>query len=146
MGSLRDREVASSTSDRQGSNFESCVWRAVSSHLSHHPQEVLLAQFSLYVHRSGIEPDLFHLIHSHCTLSMAWSPTVLEGCAEEPAWVKASLGSMENQEHRVWMPDQAQQTDHPLTSANPVNKRCSHNVALMLGQRRRQWRNIKPTL
>ena len=30
-GSLRDREVACSASDRQGSNFESCVWRTVSS-------------------------------------------------------------------------------------------------------------------
>ena len=29
--SLRDREVACSASDRQGSNFESCVWRTVSS-------------------------------------------------------------------------------------------------------------------
>ena len=46
-GSLRDREVACSALDRQGSNFESCAWRAVSSHSSHHPQEVLLAQFSL---------------------------------------------------------------------------------------------------
>ena len=26
VGSLRDREVASSASDRKGSNFESCVW------------------------------------------------------------------------------------------------------------------------
>ena len=42
-------------------NFESCVWRAVSSHLSHHPHEVLLAQFSLYVHKCGIKPDSFHL-------------------------------------------------------------------------------------
>ena len=50
VGSLRDREVACSASDRQGSNFESCVWRTVSSHLSHHPQEVLLA----------LKPDLFH--------------------------------------------------------------------------------------
>ena len=41
--SLRDREVACSASDRQGSNFESCVWRTVSSQSSHHPQEVLLA-------------------------------------------------------------------------------------------------------
>ena len=48
VGSLRDREVAYSASDRQGSNFESCVWRTVSSQSSHHPQEVLLAQFSLY--------------------------------------------------------------------------------------------------
>ena len=30
VGSLRDREVACSASDRQGSYFESCVWRAVS--------------------------------------------------------------------------------------------------------------------
>ena len=55
VGSLRDRELACSASDIQGLNFESCVWRAVSSHSSHHPQEVLLAQFSLYVHKSGIE-------------------------------------------------------------------------------------------
>ena len=28
--------------------------------LSYHPQEVLLAQFSLYVHKSGLNPDSFH--------------------------------------------------------------------------------------
>ena len=60
VGSLRDREVACSTSDRQGSNFGSCVWRTVSSQSSHHPQEVLLAQFSLYVHKGGLKPDSFH--------------------------------------------------------------------------------------
>ena len=54
VGSLRDREVACSASDRRGSNFESCVWRTVSSQSSHHPQEVLLAQFSLYVHKGGL--------------------------------------------------------------------------------------------
>ena len=63
VGSLRDREVACSTSDRQGTNFESCVWRAVSSHSSHHPQEVLLAQFSLYVHKSGLKPDSFFFMN-----------------------------------------------------------------------------------
>ena len=62
LGSLRDREVASSASDRQGSNFESCVWRTVSSQSSHHPQEVLLAQFSLYVHKGGLKPDSFYFI------------------------------------------------------------------------------------
>ena len=62
VGSLRDREVACSASDRQGLNFESCVWRTVSSQSSHHPQEVLLAQFSLYVHKGGIKPDSFHLL------------------------------------------------------------------------------------
>ena len=61
VGSLRDREAACSASDRQGSNFESCVWRTVSSQSSHHPQEVLLAQFSLYVHKGGLKPDSFYL-------------------------------------------------------------------------------------
>ena len=62
VGSLRDREVACSASDRQGSNFESCVWRTVSSQSSHHPQEVLLAQFSLHVHKGGLKPDSFYFI------------------------------------------------------------------------------------
>ena len=66
VGSLHDREVACSASDRQGSNFKSCVWRTVSSQSSHHPQEVLRAQFSLYVHKSGLKPNSFHFI-SHCT-------------------------------------------------------------------------------
>ena len=66
VGSLRDREVACSASDRQGSNFESCVWRTVSSHSSHHPQEVLLAQFSLYVHKGSLKPD------SHSRTSSRW--------------------------------------------------------------------------
>ena len=69
VGSLRDREVACSASDRQGSNFESCVWRTVSSQSSHHPQEVLLAQFSLYVHKGGLKPDSFHFIFCHCEKS-----------------------------------------------------------------------------
>ena len=55
-GRLRDREVACSASDL------SCVWRTVSSQLSYHPQEVLLAQFSLYVHKGGLKPDSFYFI------------------------------------------------------------------------------------
>ena len=68
VGSLRDREVASSVSDRRGSNFESYmyVWKAVSSPLlspwTHHPQEILLAQFSLDVLKGGIKPLSFHFI------------------------------------------------------------------------------------
>ena len=57
--SLCDREVACSVSDRQGTNLESCVWRAVSNHSSHHPQEVLLAQFNLYVLKRGPKPHSF---------------------------------------------------------------------------------------
>ena len=77
VGSLRDREVACSASDRQGSNFESCVWRTVSSQSSHHPQEVLLAQFSLYVHKGGLKPDSFHffvtsVFTSEKLVSVAW--------------------------------------------------------------------------
>ena len=34
VGSLRDREVACSASDRQSSSLESCVWRTVSHHLT----------------------------------------------------------------------------------------------------------------
>ena len=80
VGSLRDREVACSASDRQGSNFESCVWRTVSSQSSHHPQEVLLAQFSLYVHKGGLKPDSFHFIwipmlwvHDQCKYFYSYS-------------------------------------------------------------------------
>ena len=44
-------------SDRQGLNSESCVWRAVSAHSSHHPQNAL---FSIYVHKGGLKPLSFH--------------------------------------------------------------------------------------
>ena len=62
VGSLRDQEVECSASDFQGLNFKSCVCRAVSSHSSHHPQELLLAQFSLYVYKGGLKPNSFHFI------------------------------------------------------------------------------------
>ena len=70
VGSLRDREVARSASDRQGSNFEPCVWRTVSSQ---HPQEVLLAQFSLYVHKGGLKLDSFHLFAQNNQLKLRCS-------------------------------------------------------------------------
>ena len=68
VGSLCDREVACSASDLQGLNFKSCVWRAVSSHSNHHPQEVLPAKFNLYVHKSGLKPDSFHFFLTICIL------------------------------------------------------------------------------
>ena len=49
---------------RQDPNFESCDWRAVSFHSSHHPQEFLLAQFSLYVHKGNLKPHFFHFLLS----------------------------------------------------------------------------------
>ena len=71
VGSLCDQEVACSASDRQVSNFESCVWRTVSSYSSHHHQEVLLDQFSLYVQKGGLKPDSFYLYPA------AWPITAL---------------------------------------------------------------------
>ena len=41
------------------SNSEYCVWRAVLSDSSHHPQEVLRGKFSFYVHTSGLKPNSF---------------------------------------------------------------------------------------
>ena len=60
VGSLRDREDSVLGLRPPGLEFESCVWRTVSSQSSHHPQEVLLAQFSLYVHKGGLKPDSFY--------------------------------------------------------------------------------------
>ena len=60
VGSLRDREVACSASDRRA-RISNPVSGGVSSQSSHHPQEVFLAQFSLYVHKGGLKPDSFHL-------------------------------------------------------------------------------------
>ena len=59
VGSLRDLEVAWSASDYQGSSFEYCESKAVSSQSSHHPQEILLAKFRLYVHKGGLKPHSF---------------------------------------------------------------------------------------
>ena len=93
VGSLRDREVACSASDHQGSNFESCVWRTVSSQSSHHPQEVLLAQFSLYVHKSGLKPDSFHFICRQKCLHVNMSLSLLIH--------KQRLSTGDNQSSRV---------------------------------------------
>ena len=43
----------------------------MSSHSSHHPQEVFLAQFSLHVHKGGLKPDLFNLFTLHVPLPIS---------------------------------------------------------------------------
>ena len=53
---LRLRGSVLGLSYHQYSNLESCIWRAVSSH---HPQDVFMAQVSLYFHKGGTK-----LIHS----------------------------------------------------------------------------------
>ena len=86
VGSLRDREVACSASDRQGSNFESCVCRKVSSH---NPQEVLLAQFSLYVHKGGLKPDSFHFFFISRVFQIESNFVVSEKCPK-PRWTRTT--------------------------------------------------------
>ena len=82
MGNLRDREVACSTSDHQGSNFEFCAWRRVPSHSSHHPQEVLLAQFSLICAQRWPKTSF---ISCHLTLA--------QQCADDFHEVSSRLGT-----------------------------------------------------
>ena len=97
VGSPRDREVACSASDRQSSNFESCVWRTVSSHSSHHPQEVFLAQFSLYVHRGGLKPDSFHFIYVVSTTPLRCCYVVrTRTCTRDPFWSETALRSQKS--------------------------------------------------
>ena len=93
VGSLRDREVACSASDRQGANFESCVWRTVSSQSSHHHQEVLLAQFSLYVHKGGLKPDSFHLLDSLVfPITISWTFRILAQEENQYSYIYKILG------------------------------------------------------
>ena len=91
VGSLRDREVACSASDRQGSNFVSCVWRTVSAQSSHHPQEVLLAQFSLYVHKGGLKPDSFHFISFGCLVGLFSAMSSLYIFSTRSSWAYTFL-------------------------------------------------------
>ena len=76
------------------SNFESCVWRAVSSHSSHHPQEVLLTQFSLYVHTSGLKP--FHFIYFARGSTQIISILIRDRDVPNYRWYW----------HRMWLPQQ----------------------------------------
>ena len=57
MGSLGDRDVTYSVLERQGSNFEPCVWRRL-CHLIHLTKEVILAQFSIHAHRWPKAPSI----------------------------------------------------------------------------------------
>ena len=70
------QEVACLPSDRQGANFGSFVWREVSYHSSHYPQEVLLVQFSLYVHKCGLNRHVAkrrgHAGPAFTTLAQHW--------------------------------------------------------------------------
>ena len=63
--------MGAKTPDHQGFNFESCVWRAVSSPSYHHPQEVLLAKLAYMAQRGPKTPSFFHFIYPSSTGSGA---------------------------------------------------------------------------
>ena len=42
---------------------------------SQHPQDVLLAQFSLYLHKNGLKPDRFHLYFRFFAYERVAGPT-----------------------------------------------------------------------
>ena len=60
LGGLKETKNVSSPSTCESSNPVSGGQCHLKS--SHHSQEVLLAQFSLYVHKSGLKPDSYHII------------------------------------------------------------------------------------
>ena len=114
VGSQRNREEACSASDRQGSNFESCVCRAVSSHLSHHPQEVLLAQFSLYMHTFGLKPHLFYLF---ITLKHAHAPAPF-------IYVTYSMWELRKRNQYIYWVLEIVQTSTPPPPPSPGSAHC----------------------
>ena len=141
-GSLRDREVACSASDRQGSNFESCVWRTVSSQSSHHPQEVLLAQFSQF----SLKPDSFHLIY---ILFDEW--TLLKN---NQSFLLFFEGEMNTWSHYAFSffsvffsvaLSQILAVAMHHSAAVPVNTWRLAKVGMILGHRLRHWPSIKTT-
>ena len=76
-----------------GLNFESRVWRAVSPYRYHNPQEVLLAQFSLYVHKCDIKPHTFIFITfdtANLHLTRRWPDNITVTFQQRP-WRKPSL-------------------------------------------------------
>ena len=104
VGSLHDREVACTASDLQSLNVESCVWRALSSY---HSQEVILAQFSLYVHKSGQKSDSFYFIFWHHTLAVR-APAIQSGCG--------LLYSLQSSLDHLVLLDDAAETDWRISS------------------------------
>ena len=125
VGSLRDREVACSASDRQGSNFESCVWMTVSSHSSHHPQKVILAQFSLYVYKGGLKPDSFYFCHA----TAGGGPRVVVSTAAFHARVRGSVPGLGGlKETKLFLP-------HPRVKVSIVGSLRDREVACSASDR-----------
>ena len=135
-------EVTCSTSASQGSNFEFCVWRAQSSHSSHHPQKVLLAQFSICA----------QLVYKPIHLSV-WPMPSFNGTISRMCCVKFQIAMAQTvswdthfiQWHFLFRLASTWRWSNSglLLDNNPANTGHSTNGGLTLGQRRRRWANMR---
>ena len=102
VGSLRDWEIACSASDRHSSNFETCiwgVWKTVSSHLFHHPQKVILAQFMCT--KWPITPIIHSIIHSSIYSFSDWM-NIHEWINEGKEWMYEWVNEWKNECMNEW--------------------------------------------
>ena len=69
--------------------FEFRILCLAVSDSSHHPQEVLLAHFSLYVHKSGPKPDSFHFLDRDVYMALTLTPCcpTRVGCLLLELWI-----------------------------------------------------------
>ena len=124
---LCDRAVVCSF--RNGSNFDLCVWRAVSSDTSHYPQNDLLAKFSLYLHkRSQLVNGRAIRFQRMCSKLFK-----IQGCAV-----------LHHVCHNEWWKAQCRCSwKHDITLKNVKDL---FNVVLILANRLRRWPSIKTIL
>ena len=123
--SLRDQEVAYSASGRQGPNFESCVWRAVSS--PSWPKTPFISFHYLHIMYLDLIPEkmrrrtnaVLMLGRRHGRRANALLLHLLF------AWLYAVLYGLASQR-----------------CANNNTPYCCTNGVLMLGQHSRRWPNI----
>ena len=93
--SLRDRKVSCSASDLLGLNFEFFVWRAVSSHSSHHPQDEQTTNI-----RKDVKWTIWNYLKNHTLRSVNtnWTfflnhvQTMLKYITEQNSPVKQMIG------------------------------------------------------
>ena len=117
-----------SASYQQGPNLESCVWEAVSSHSSHHLQEVLLTQFSLYVHKGGLKPHLFYFTWSSVSRLPANNMLIVIH-AHATWWLTESYRHWTASHHAdlIWIPPQ----NWPVSDVMSIQFFLSQNLRLV---------------
>ena len=109
--------------------------RTMSSQSSHHPQEVLLAQFSLYVHKGGLKPDSFHFRHekaAHLTVNQ-----------RKIRYIHSLFAHVKRRWYALIF---AIMTHGWICTQWNMQRGTSSNAGLMVCQRLRRWHTIKPAL